>query len=299
MFLCFFLGLSLCSVHYYLDFCSICQFSCLLKPFPAFEGWEPSRTLFINTSWDGVQAEKHIHEQTIQSQQQVSAAHPVKQAKQKVKIPAKHRENIWIADNLHLKQWNASNNKEKMCDCTTKAHLAYGTVRENQQLLPLNPLNKSLALAMVGRFIQRRQQLTCRIRDHLTNIVRYYIIYRKHHREIARFVKEFQLKNNSTVCITKLAVLCQAVRGRKKMHEYQVKWHVLTFVKKLWGAAEVIMRLAFVIGFRVNSKKQLFTFSSNVLWRLSLSPLPLPPLPFLFCFISSSLPQQLSVSYGT
>lgn len=107
-------GAFLCSVHYCLNLCSICQFFWFTKTVPSF--WrvgESSRTQFINASSDGVQAEKHFLAQTIQSH---------------------------VSHNLHMKQWNATKNKEEMCECVTKVHLAYGTVREKQQLLPWNPL---------------------------------------------------------------------------------------------------------------------------------------------------------------
>lgn len=107
MFLCFFFPPqpSLCSVHYCLDFCSICQISCSLKPFPAFEVWGSLQGPSSSTHSQMVFRPKSqsVHK-LFSFQQHVSVTNSVQPGKRKVKIAVNAEETYGRGHNLHMKQ---------------------------------------------------------------------------------------------------------------------------------------------------------------------------------------------------
>lgn len=95
---------SLCSVHYCLDFCSICQISCSLKPFPAFEVWGSLQGPSSSTHPQMVfrPKSKSMHK-LFSLQQHVSVTNPVQP--DNVKIAVNAEETYGCGHNLYMKQW--------------------------------------------------------------------------------------------------------------------------------------------------------------------------------------------------
>lgn len=157
-------GAFLCSVHYCLDLCSICQFSGSLKLFPAFEGWGslqgPSSSTHPRMTFRPKSTSLHkLFSRTYQTL--------FNKPNRKLIQQLNAGQIYGLAHNLHMKQWNATNNKEEMCECVTKVHLAYGTVREKQQLLPWNPLKWKHCSHQRWQLRSNKPAVMYRIRDQM------------------------------------------------------------------------------------------------------------------------------------